>query len=52
MTGEFTDDSRNPDSADHRYNKDGYITVTPHRIDCTDYGEYTRLIQSGIGATF
>lgn len=43
MTGEFTDDGRNPPDADHRYNRDGYITVVPHNIDCTDHRELEKL---------
>lgn len=43
MTGEFTDDSRNPDDADHRLNSQGYVTIVPLKIDCTDYSECTRL---------
>lgn len=52
MTGEFTDDERNPEDADHRLNKKGYITVVPHKIDCTDYAECERLIKAGIEVTF
>lgn len=43
ITGEFKDDPRNPADADHRLNEEGYITVVPHKIDCTDYDEVRRL---------
>ena len=43
ITGEFQDDPNNPENADHRLNRKGYITVVPHRIDCTDYSEADRL---------
>ena len=43
MTGEFIDDVRNTDMADHRLLRKGYVTIVPHKIDCTDYAEYERL---------
>lgn len=43
MVGEFTDDPRNPENADHRLVADGYISVVAHNIDCTDYQETGRL---------
>ena len=43
ITGEFQDDPHNPENADHRLNRKGYITVVPHGIDCTDYSEADRL---------
>ena len=43
MTGDFISDARNPDDADHLYNRDGYITIVPHNIICTDTGELARL---------
>ena len=43
MTGEFIDDDRNTDMADHRLLRKGYVTIVPHKIDCTDYAEYERL---------
>ena len=43
MVGEFTDDPRNPENADHRLIADGYISVVAHNIDCTDYHETERL---------
>lgn len=43
MVGEFQDDIRNPECADHRLVADGYISVVAHNIDCTDYQETERL---------
>lgn len=43
MVGEFTDDPRNPENADHRLVADGYISVVAHNIDCTDYEETEHL---------
>lgn len=43
MVGEFEDDPRNADNADHRLVADGYISVVAHNIDCTDYAETERL---------
>lgn len=43
MVGDFLDDPQNPDHADHRLVKDGYISVVAHNIDCTDYQETERI---------
>ena len=43
MVGDFEDDPRNADNADHRLVADGYISVVAHNIDCTDYSETERL---------
>ena len=43
MVGEFQDDPRNKENADHRLVADGYISVVAHNIDCTDYQETERL---------
>ena len=43
MVGEFMDDPRNSDNADHRLVADGYISIVAHNIDCTDYEETERL---------
>ena len=43
MVGEFQDDPRNTENADHRLVADGYISVVAHNIDCTDYQETERL---------
>lgn len=43
MVGDFEDDKRNADNADHRLLNEGYISVVAHNIDCTDYKETERL---------
>ena len=43
MVGDFEDDPRNTENADHRLVADGYISVTAHNLDCTDYTEVERL---------
>jgi len=43
MVGEFLDDPRNSDAADHRLIADGYISVVAHNVDSTDYEEVQRL---------
>jgi 5'-nucleotidase len=43
MVGDFEDDPRNAENADHRLVADGYISVVAHNIDCTDYTETERL---------
>lgn len=43
MVGEFLDDDRNPETADHHVLDDGYISVVAHNLDCTDYEETERL---------
>ena len=43
MVGDFEDDQRNPEYADHRLLEDGYISIVAHNIDCTDYEETERL---------
>ena len=52
ITGEFQDDDRNPADADHRYNHNGYITVVPHNINCTDSDECSRLRENGLDKNF
>ena len=42
MVGDFEDDPRNAENADHRLVADGYISVVAHNIDCTDYAETER----------
>ena len=39
MVGDFEDDDRNPEDADHRLLDEGYISIVAHNIDCTDYNE-------------
>ena len=43
MAGDFTSNDGNIASADHLLLEKGYVTVTPHTIDNTDYNEYQRL---------
>ena len=43
MVGDFEDDPRNTDDADHLLVKNGYISVVAHNVDCTDYQETERL---------
>ena len=45
MVGNFMDDERNTDKADHRLVEQGYISIVAHNIDCTDYQETERLTQ-------
>lgn len=45
MVGDFSDDPRNPENADHRLLAEGYISVVAHNLDCTDYQETERLKQ-------
>ncbi len=43
MVGDFLDDPRNSDAADHRLIADGYISIVAHNVDSTDYEEMERL---------
>ena len=43
MVGEFEDDPRNAENADHRLVADGYISVVAHNIYCTDQEETEHL---------
>ena len=43
MVGDFLDDPRNTDDADHRIIADGYISIVAHNVDNTDYTEQERL---------
>lgn len=43
MVGDFEDDPCNPENADHLLVSEGYISITPHNVDCTDYEEQKRL---------
>ncbi len=52
MVGEFIDDPRNPDDADHRLMMDGYISVVAHNVDCTDYQEVERLRTANLETDF
>lgn len=52
MVGEFIDDERNSDEADHLIVKSGYISVVAHRVDGTDYDEVKRLRSLGLEKEF
>lgn len=43
MAGTAKDNGDNSEGADHLYLQEGYITITPHNIDNTDYEELTKL---------
>lgn len=52
MVGDFMDDDRNTEDADHRLVADGYVSIVAHNVDCTDYQELERLRGKGIEITF
>ena len=52
MVGEFIDDPRNTDEADHRLVADGYISIVAHNVDCTDYEELERMRNNNIEMNF
>lgn len=52
MTGEFADDPCNTHAADHRLMEQGYISITAHNIDTTDYAEMERLKAEGFDSDF
>jgi 5'-nucleotidase len=52
MVGEFVDDPRNNESADHKLVSNGYISVVAHNVDGTDYEEVNRLSDSKIERDF
>lgn len=43
MAGHFENHEQDSSLGDHMKVKDGYISVVPHRIDTTDYGEMERM---------
>lgn len=43
MVGDFENDPRNTPEADHLLVNEGYISITAHNIDCTDYEECKRI---------
>ena len=43
MAGDFVEDDCNDPLSDHRLVKSGYISITAHNIDDTDYAEVERL---------
>lgn len=52
MVGDFLDDDRNTDDADHRLLTNGYISIVAHNVDSTDYKEVERLRSKGFDTTF
>lgn len=52
MVGDFLDDPRNDYRADHRLMQEGYISITAHNLDCTDYQEHERMICKGFNKDF
>ena len=52
MVGEFLDDPRNPDDADHHIMSRGYISVVAHNVDNTDYQEVERLRKNNLEKDF
>ena len=43
MAGDFVEDDANDETSDHRLVKSGYISITAHNIDDTDYSEGERI---------
>lgn len=43
MVGDFTDEQENTELSDHHIVADGFISITAHNIDNTDYEEMERL---------
>jgi 5'-nucleotidase len=52
MVGEFLDDPRNPDDADHHLMSEGYVSVVAHNVDNTDYQEVERLRKNNFEKDF
>ena len=52
MVGDFLDDDRNTDTADHRLLTNGYISIVARNVDSTDYKEVERLRSKGFDTTF
>ena len=52
MVGDFLDDDRNDNRADHRIMEDGYISIVPDNLDSTDYDEVRRLEKTGFDIDF
>lgn len=52
MVGEFLDDQNNSPLADHHLMAKGYISVTAHNVDTSDYEEISRLKESGFDVDF
>ena len=52
MVGDYVDDPRNTEGADHHYLEQGYISVMADKIDKTDYAEKQRLADLGFNQDF
>lgn len=52
MVGDFQDDERNSDRADHRLVADGYVSIVPHNVDCTDNEQFEALLSKGFDTDF
>lgn len=52
MVGDFENDPANTSDADHLLLADGYISITAHNVDCTDYKEAERLRASDLEKDF
>lgn len=52
MVGEYVDDPRNTEGADHHYMEQGYIAITPQQVDRTRYPEIERLARLGFNQDF
>lgn len=52
MVGEYVDDPRNTEGADHHYLAQGYIAITPQQVDQTHYAEKERLVRLGFNQDF
>ncbi|MCQ2178183.1 MAG: 5'/3'-nucleotidase SurE [Bacteroidales bacterium] len=49
MVGDIVDNDNNTEPSDHHMLAQGYITLTAHKIDSTDYEESERLRKAGLG---
>ena len=52
MVGDFQDDERNSDRADHRLVAEGYVSIVPHNVDCTDNEQFEALLSKGFDTDF
>lgn len=52
MVGEYVDSPENTPGADHHILKAGYVTITCHTIQTTDYQEIARLRECGFDIDF
>ncbi len=52
MTGDYSDYEQNHPRADHHIMRDGYISISAHKIDTTDYTEFQRMLSHGFDLDF